>query len=258
MESFVLGDEWLVRTFLVWVRVSCIFLIAPFFGHPLNPLPMRILLSLAIGFCLSGVVPVDVATAMAGSAPMVFAILKQAAIGLILGFVAQFVFSGIQVAGQVVGTQAGFALVNIIDPQTSVENSLVTVFLNSLGLILFLSFNGHHVLIRALARSFSLTSSEAGAANGSFWLSLARQAGGFFVIGLQIVVPLFAIMVIVDVLLGLASKMAPQVPMLILSFPIKLLVGILGLSLCLYQFPTILERYFIGQMGWLEKLLALR
>jgi flagellar biosynthesis protein FliR len=258
MESFVLGDEWLVRTFLVWVRISSIFLSAPFFGHPLNPLPMRIVLSLAIGFCLSGVVPVDVASAMAGSGPMVAAILRQAAIGLILGFVAQFVFAGIQVAGQLVGTQAGYSLVNIIDPQTSVENSLLTVFLNTLGLIIFLSFNGHHVLIRALARSFSLVSGEGGVTQGAFWLNICRQGGDFLVLGLQIVAPLFAVMVIVDILLGLAAKMAPQVPMLILSFPIKLLIGMLGLSLCLYQFPVIMERFFVGQMAWLEKLLTLR
>jgi flagellar biosynthesis protein FliR len=256
MQTFVFGEEWLLRIFLVWVRISCIFLSAPFFSHPLNPLPMRIMLSLAISYCLSGIVPVDTTGALVGGAPMLIAILKEAAIGIILGFVAQLVFAGIQVAGQVVGTQAGFSLVNIIDPQTSVENSLLSVYLNSLGLILFISFNGHHILIRALARSFTLTPQASGLADRSLWLSISRQAGDLFVIGLQIVAPLFAVMLILEILISLAAKMAPQVPILILSFPVKLLVGMMGLSLCLYQFPHVMERYFIGHMGWLEKLLT--
>jgi flagellar biosynthetic protein FliR len=258
MQTFVFGEEWLVSIFLVWVRVSCIFFSAPFFGHPLNPLPMRILLSLAISYCLSGFVPVEASVAIAGGGPMLVAIFKQAAIGIILGMVAQLAFAGIQVAGQVVGTQAGFSLVNIIDPQTSVENSLLSVYLNSLGLILFLSFNGHHILIRAMARSFAFNPQTAGLADHTVWLSICRQAGELFVIGLQLVAPLYAVMVILDVLICLAGKMAPQVPILILSFPLKLLVGMMGLSLCLYQFPRLMERNLIGHMGWLEKLLVPR
>jgi flagellar biosynthesis protein FliR len=258
MQSFVIGEEWLLRYFLVWVRVASVFLSAPFLGHPLNPLPMRILLSLALSYCLSGIVPVDASGVMAGGTPMLVAIFKQAAIGIVLGLVAQFVFAGIQVAGQVVATQAGFSLVNIIDPQTSVENSLLSVYLNSLGLMLFLAFDGHHILIRALARSFTLSPQADALADGSLWLNITRHAGQLFVIGLQIVAPLFAVMIILEILIGLAAKMAPQVPILLLSFPIKLLVGMMGLSLCLYQFPNLMERYFVGYMGWLEKLLAPR
>jgi flagellar biosynthetic protein FliR len=258
MQTFFISEQELLRIFLVWVRVSSIFLSAPFFGHPLQPLPMRILLSLAISFCLSGVVPMDVPPTINSNAALVIPILQQAAIGVILGFVAQIVFAGIQVAGQLVGMQAGFSLVNIIDPQTAVENSLLAVFLNSLGLVLFLTLNGHHFLIRALAKSYSLVPSVTGAQKVSLWLSLCEQTGSLFLIGVQIVAPLFAVMVIIDILLSLAAKMAPQVPILILSFPVKLLVGMGGLSLCLYLFPTMIEKYFTAHMSWVEKMLTPR
>src|SRR5437016_302455 len=130
MQTFYLSQEWLIGAFLIWIRTGAIFLAAPFFGHTLVPTPMRLLLSLGIAFCLAGLLPVVPAATLDNTGLLLGAIFRQAGIGLALGFVAQILFAGIQLAGHVVGTQSGFSLINIIDPQTSVENPLITVFLN--------------------------------------------------------------------------------------------------------------------------------
>lgn len=251
MQTFLFSEEWLIRTFLIFIRTSSIFISAPFFGQALIPLPVRIILSLGISYCLSGVVPVT-AGPFDSLGTLASAVLAQVGAGLILGFVAQIVFAGIQVAGQVVGTQAGFSLINIIDPQTAVENPLIAVYLNSLALTLFLALDGHHILLRALAQSFAMNAATFQSSAPSFWLSLVHQTGRLFVIALQVVAPLFGLMIITDALLGLAGKIAPQIPILIIGFPLKLLMGIMGLSLCLYLFPTSLEKHFLEQMAWFQ------
>lgn len=250
MESFFFSEEWLLKAILIWVRTSTIFLIAPFFGQAMVPIRVRILLSLGISLSLAHVIAVQVPASLGSVTALSVALVMQVMVGLILGFAALIVFSGIQVAGSVVATQAGFSLINIIDPQTSVENSIISVFLNSLALTLFLAWNGHHLILRALAKSFSIQDWPFQAPAHDLWLSLAHLTGQVFLIGVQVAAPLYGLMVITDLLISMAGKIAPQIPILIIGFPLKLLMGIMGLSLCLYLLPALLERFFLDSMAW--------
>ena len=81
--------------------------------------------------------------------------LSEALIGMLLGLAVQFVFEAAQLAGQVMGMQVGYGLVNILDPNTQVDTPVLSVFSQTMAMLIFLQLGVHRWLVRALAASFT-------------------------------------------------------------------------------------------------------
>jgi flagellin-like protein len=181
-----------------------------------------------------------------------YAIFWQLFWGLIISWVAQLTFAGLQLAGHLAGTMIGFAMASIVDPVTQSDNPLIGVFLTWLGLMVFLAFNGHHMILLALAHSFQAENLAIQAISQRQWTDLALQAGQFFLFGLQLVSPVVALLILIDITVALAGKLSPQIPILVISFAVKILTGIMGLGLCLYFFSESMARFFSQQIAWVE------
>jgi flagellar biosynthetic protein FliR len=143
------------------------------------------------------------------------------------------------------GFQIGFSIVNIIDPQTQVKTSVISILQNFLGLSFFLLINGHHWFFIALGESFQFLPFGGVQLQGSLMEELIRLSAQMFVAGVQIAAPVIAVTICSDVVIGIIGRAAPQINILIVGMPIKTLVGLSGMSVAFYFLPDALGTMFM-------------
>jgi flagellar biosynthesis protein FliR len=161
-------------------------------------------------------------------------------IGLILGFAAMCVMAGLQFAGQIVSFQLGFSVINAIDPQSGVESPVFSLLYNYIGLFFFLMVDGHHWFLQAINDSFGFLSIGGIQIHGPLAGQIVGWTARILGIGIRIAGPIIAVTVITDVLMGIISRTAPQINILIVGMPLKLLVGFGCMSFSLYFLPRYL------------------
>ncbi len=209
---------------LVLVRVSTILLMLPIISAAQVPMPVRFGLGLLIAFILWRVVP-PIAP-LGGLGPLTAAIVSQVAIGVVFGFISYLAFTGLQFAGELLDIEVGFSIVNVINPLTSQNVSVLGEFELALASLIFLIGDGHHFLFEGLAGSFNLVPLPFAAIQPG----LATDVVGFFshslFIVFQIAAPVGIALFIVNVGLALMARVAPQLNVFAVGFPFQILVGL--------------------------------
>ena len=228
----------------LFTRASGIFIFTPFLGNFLVPVAVRILLSLSIAYLLSLASALPQIPAEMSLASLTLGLAGELAVGMVIGFAAHCVFAGLQYAGQLLGFQVGLSFVNTVDPQTSNRSTTLSIYMNFLGMMLFLGFNGHHWFIEAIGKSLTILPPYSIRFTGSFIAHMTVLVGKIFVIGFQIAAPLLALLLLTDVVLGIIGRSAPQVHIMIIGLPLKVLVGMTGMGLMLYFLPTAMRGIF--------------
>ena len=151
-------------------------------------------------------------------------------IGLLIGFIVQLVLIAAQIAGSFLDLQVGFGLAALFSPHTIVPTTVISKFKYMLALVLFLSINGHHLMINALVSSYY--AAETISLTGAFDVLLSGL-WRMSLIALQIAMPVTAVTFVVDVCLGIFSRAVPQINVLLAGISGKILVGIIALSVTL-------------------------
>jgi flagellar biosynthetic protein FliR len=245
MQSFFFSPEEVLRFAVVLFRVAGVMAFAPFYSMGAFPKSVKITIPLMVALALTPTVPQELIPAEFGLAEITVALLGEAIIGIVLGLTAAFVFSAIQLAGQIMGFQLGFSIVNIIDPQTAVKTSVISIFQNFVALSFFLLINGHHWFFLAISDSLQYLPVGGIHVNAPLVQELVRLSAQIFVSGLQIAAPVVAVTICSDVVIGIIGRSAPQINILIVGMPVKTLVGLSGLSIAFYFLPNVLGSYFI-------------
>lgn len=234
MFDFYLIQGWL----LLFTRASAFVAIAPFFSMQGVPALVKIgfsfILSVAI-FPIVPFTPIENITIW-GWWILVF---KEVAAGLILGFVASMIFTAVRLAGEIVDIQMGFAMANVLDPQTQSRVTLMGQFKYLVAILLFLAVDGHHLLITALAQSYTIIPLTQFVIDPVISIFIIKTFVGIFALAFKIASPIIAVLLISDVSLGLVARTVPQIHVFILGFPLKAGLGIFTVALVLPIFVTI-------------------
>lgn len=239
----------------VGARVSGLLVFAPFLGSGAIAPRVKVGLVVVLTVVLYPVCgPRGLSVTPAG---LLRVMLSEALIGMLMGLSVQFVFEAAQFAGQVMGVQVGYGLVNILDPNTQVDTPLLAVFSQTVAMLLFLQMDVHHWLLRALASSFAYLPAGVAVAGGELTRQLLHAAGGIWLAGVQIAAPVLLATLLVDLVLGFLGKASPQLPVLFLGLSVKSMVGLTVLTLSLKYWPGIFERYFTTAIHWAERLMHL-
>ena len=219
---------------LLWpfLRVLALFAAMPVFGQRSVPVRLRVALAFLIVVCAQAslpampVVPLD-------SAAAVLLVVQQLLVGLTLAFAARIVFAAIEFAGELIGLQMGLNFAGFFDPATGGEATAVSRFLGVSVSWLFIVVNGHLLLIAAVVQSFRAF--PAGPEPFAFLRALQPQQWGaeVFRLGLWIALPLVAMLLFVNLVLGIVSRVAQQMNVFAIGFPITLGVGLVGVLLTL-------------------------
>ena len=141
--------------FLIFCRILGLILSAPVFGNKILIPQLKIGLALLLSYLLCHVIPLNPIFPL-GTSSLVYCIVTETFTGVIIGFISRFILDGIQLGGQLIGFQVGFSVVSAIDPETSVQSSIISIFHGMFSLFLFLSINGHHWFLKAIKDSFEL------------------------------------------------------------------------------------------------------
>jgi flagellar biosynthetic protein FliR len=159
-----------------------------------------------------------------------FLILKEALVGLLIGFTAYMIMSAIQIAGGLIDFQMGFSIANVIDPQTGAQSPLMGQYLYILGLLFFLSFNGHYLLIDGIYYSYQfipINQPWLPLGNSNVALYFVESFSSMFLVAFQMSVPIVGSLFLVDVALGIVARTVPQLNIFVVGMPVKIIVGFL-------------------------------
>jgi len=210
---------------LVLARLGGLLVAAPLFGHALLPPMVRAGLALALAVVLLPVLPVPPAlpqtvTALAGATAL------EVLLGTALGLVAQFVFAGVQLGGQLAGIQMGFGFATLLDPQSHAQTTIVAELQQLMVLVLFLVLDVHHLLLAALIDSFRAVPPGAVTVTGAGLQRAVAMAADLFVVGVRVAAPVLLVLVLSNAALGVLAKTVPQLNVFVVGFPLNVGVGL--------------------------------
>jgi flagellar biosynthetic protein FliR len=240
MTPILLSNAEIIRFFIVLMRVSGILVFAPFFSSQSFPVHVRIAFSLVAAYLLAPSLPLNKIPLELELSGITGLVLNEVLLGLILGFAAMCVFAGLQFAGQMISFQLGFSLIKMIDPQSNVEAPVFSLLENYIGLLFFLMINGHHWFLLAINESFTFLPVGGVHLGGPLVDHVVRLSAHVLVIGLRIAGPVIAVGIITDIIVGVVGRTAPQINILIVGMPLKVLIGFGCLSLSFYFLPRYL------------------
>jgi flagellar biosynthesis protein FliR len=239
--------------FLVFLRISTVVVMLPILGNQSTPARIKgglavLITMLVIPFVAKPAeMPADLFS-------LLLVMAGEVLIGIILGFASTIIFQGIQMAGDLVGFQMGFSIVNILDPVTSEQASIINEFQYMLAGLLFLSVNGHHVLILAVSESYTALPLLGFHLTGGLVQSLVEMSCDLFVIAVKISSPIVIALVFANIGLGLIARTVPQINILVVGFPLQIAIGLIGLGLTVPLFLYLAGGLFSnlpGQIGLL-------
>jgi flagellar biosynthetic protein FliR len=241
--------------FSIGVRMSGLMLFAPFFGSAIIPTRVKAVFVLALTLLLMPSVGMKVGPHTLGEWPML--IVTEFVIGAGMGVATNLVFEAVQLAGQVLGVQMGYSLVNILDPQTQVDTTVVSIFYQSIVMLLFLRMDVHLWLLRAVGNSFDYLPVGTARVSSLFTFAVFRIAGSIFGLGVQIAAPVLSATLAADIVLGFLGKASPQMPLMLLGPAVKSLIGLTILIATLKYWPDLFRRLFMETMAQGNQLLHL-
>jgi flagellar biosynthetic protein FliR len=235
------------------IRLSGLMLFAPFFGSMIIPARVKAILVLALTVILYPVVGRNIGTANLTEWPILA--FTEFLIGVGMGIATNIVFEAAQMTGQLLSIQMGYSLVNILDPQTQVDTVVVSIFYQSIVMLLFLRMDVHYWLLRAIGNSYLYLPAGATHLRGMFSLAVVRTCGELFGLGVQIAAPVLSATLVTDIVLGLLGKASPQMPLMLLGPAVKGPLGLLILIATLKYWPAIFNRLFMDSVMNGERLL---
>ena len=165
-------------------------------------------------------------------------------VGLSIGLIALFIFSGAQIAGQIVGMQMGFGIVNVIDPYTGTQVSILAQVQNIVAMWFFVIINGHHWFLMGIADSFNIIPLGNVRITEGLVMNLLNLCGDVFIIGVKVGAPGIVTLLIASLMMGIIAKTVPQINILIVGFPLKVGMGLLAVGLAFNMAYVVLEKYF--------------
>lgn len=222
-------EQWIGQFFWPFVRILALLSTAPIFSAAQIPIQVRVGLALFMGLAIAPALPaMPPVDFLQGSGFLL--LIEQILIGAAIGFAITVIFSVVQFAGSVIGLQMGLGFSSLYDPVAGVQVPTLSNFLNLFVLLIFLSLNGHLLVLAALVRSFSLLPvSIQLTLNPSAWHLLAEDGGMIFSLGLAFAAPVLGTLIIANLAMGVLSKLAPQLNLFVIGFPLLLGLGFLAL-----------------------------
>ncbi|MGM9924118.1 MAG: flagellar biosynthetic protein FliR [Bacillus sp. (in: firmicutes)] len=243
---------------LILVRVTAFFVTMPIFSYRTIPAVHRIGLSFFLAWIMYYTIDIP---GIAFDEAYILLVLKEALVGLMIGFVAYMMLAAVQIAGGLIDFQMGFAIANVIDPQTGVQNPLMGQYLYTIALLFLLSTNGHHLLLDGIFYSYQfIPIDQAFISFGDEGLLefVVKSFNQAFIIAFQMAIPVVGSLFIVDIALGILARTVPQLNIFVVGIPIKIVLSFLVLLVVmgvmmmvvgqLFEYTLVVMR---GLMDWM-------
>jgi len=241
MDIFGFDSASFLSFLLTFLRVSLIVFLLPFFGGESIPATVKAAVCIVLTMAIWPRLAVPANFFPAHPFGIFLLVASEVFLGMLMGLMVHFVFVGIQLGGQIIGNQMGFSMISMVDPSTG-QQLVVTSFLaHTLALVIFLTLDGHIYILHALFSSFKLMPPGQLSVSAPAVSDMIRLSGGMFVLAVKVAGPIVACLFMVDLALALMARVAPQMNLLMIGFPIKIGVGFFFMSI---MFSLISMRVF--------------
>lgn len=224
---------YLLHVLIISIRVGATLLFAPIWGYPGLPQYLRIILVFSMAAGMSVVIPFnpEAYTNPGLVVPVEFLI------GLLLTMGIRIAFAGLHMGGQLLSYHLGFSAVQAIDPQTQNRSTLMSSYMTMLGYVIILATDQHHVMFRALAESYKAFPIGTSISTNQWFDALMVASRQIFIIGWKIALPVFLATFVLEVTVGFIARMQPQINTMVVTAPLKILVGLIVLGASLAFMP---------------------
>lgn len=216
---------------------------APIFGSNYMPNQIKIAFSLILTLVFLPVLSPEGLSDYHIMNVILFAFMELM-VGIAIGMIANLVFSSIQIAGQLIDVQMGFAMARVMDPQYETQVPLIGQFKYILAIMIFLVINGHHLLIRSVYESYQLLPIGNIFDLGAGGVALNELFSTVFVLAIQVSAPALGTLFLTNIALGVLARTVPQMNVFIIGFPVKIFVGFLSLVLLMPTYTLVLGNLF--------------
>lgn len=228
---------------LVFLRIASALAVMPVFGYRGVPVVVKAGLSVFMAFLiLPGIqMPAGWGGLNMGFFSVMALAFPEIIAGILVGMVTHFIFYGVELSGQYLGMQMGFGIVNVIDPNTEQQVSIIGQLQYLFAILIFLTLNGHHFLLSGLRETFIAVPVGGVQPQGDLVTLFVKMMGDLFVAGIKIAAPVMAAILLSEVALGIVARTVPQMNVFIVGFPLKIGLGLLALALSWPMFVYILD-----------------
>lgn len=255
-EASALIEDWpqyLTAATLVLVRLSGLMVFAPMFSSA------AIAPRIKAGFVIAMTVLLAPAVAAVPGARAVLdmrAVLGELGVGFVFGLSLALLNEALTFAGTLLGLQFSFSLVNLMDPNSMIETPVLGQMLSWMGVLVIIGAGLDRTLLAAVVRSFCTVPLGQAVIQAKTGAALTMMAGGIFLAGLQLAAPVLAATLTVEIVIALVSRLAPQLPAMVVSIPLKTIVAYVVLIGSLAVWPGWIERHFTALLDAAGRLMA--
>lgn len=223
-------NTWVQRILLLSARIAALFVMTPVLYAIPVPGIVRALIAIALAMALA--LPFSGTSAPSPLLPgaLLEALARELAIGATLGLGILMAFAGFAVAGRLIDVQVGFGIAQVFDPVSRTQVPILTSVFMLFGVLLFFLVDGHHALLRGIAYSVERFPLGAPWSLDAAAGPVLKQASGLFTLGFALAAPIVLSLLLVDFALAVIARNLPQINMFVLGIPLKIIVGLLALS----------------------------
>ena len=238
---------------MVLTRLSAFFLVLPVFGWKRIPVRIKVAMTILISIFFSMITQLPLAARQVSVLEAILLIAYEATYGLALGLIAIVLFSAVKFSGRVIERQMGLAMAEILDPLTGERAQPLGSLLEMIFIILFLSANGHHLLLLIISRSYETFPVGSIPTMAALTGGIVKAGSAMLLAGLRLAAPMLAAFLLLMVVLAVLARMVPEMNILFISLPLRVGVGLLMVAIFL---PFISG--FVGEFAdWMGRLLPL-
>ena len=228
---------------LIFIRVTAIVSVTPLFGN--NAVPVRV--KAAISFFLSIIMinTVDyTAVSYVGTIGYSVLVMKEAITGLVIGIGSGFCLYILNYSGHFIDMELGLSMAMEFDPTSNLQSTITANFLSHLFIIMFLMSDMHYFIIDALNESYKAIPIGGAHIDAGLYHIIVKYIVDYFVIALRIALPIFACVFVINIILGILAKVAPQMNMFVIGMQLKIFVGLFILYMIMGMLPGIVDFIF--------------
>lgn len=226
MEAlFTLNAPAIASFLLTLIRISLLMFLLPFYGG--QNIPNTVKAALCIMMTMAVWPHLSFAGTFFPAHPFAIAllVLGEVLVGIMLSLYVFFIFAGVQTAGQLMGFQMGFTMMQLADPLSGGQMPGIANLLYMVALVVFLTLDGHLYLLQALTSSFAIMPPGGFVARPELLSEIISMSSQMFVLAVRVAGPIMAAIFLIELALALMARAAPQMNLLIIGMPIKIAVG---------------------------------
>jgi flagellar biosynthetic protein FliR len=235
--------EKLLGLAMVLTRISGFFLVVPVFGWVSIPVRVKVTIALLLSIFFSMVTPMPFDAGKVSILEAVLLLSNEAIYGLALGLIVAVVFAAVKLSARMIEREIGFAMAEILDPLTGETTQPLSSLVEMIFIILFLSANGHHLLLSIISKSYDAFPAGSIPTIPILTRGIIQAGSAMLVAGLKLAAPIIAAFLILMVILAILARIVPEMDILFTSLPLRVGLGFLMVIIFLPFFTSYMSEF---------------